>query len=66
MGTTVSRSFEDVCNILNIPFSYCEESAIPSHYQFKTQASVEKLLPGWMPKYTLEDGLEEYRKSYES
>ena len=64
VGTAIPRSFEDVCSGLNIPFSYCDESMIPEHYQFLTKADSSKWLPGWTPKYSLEEGLKEYENYF--
>ena len=48
--------------ILEIGFSYTEESEIPKGYQFYTSAASHKLMPGWKPKYSLELGLADYTK----
>jgi ADP-L-glycero-D-manno-heptose 6-epimerase len=60
VGFGIARSFEDVLNILNIPFTYHQESEIPKGYQFFTECDKTKWMPGWEPKYSLEEGLEDY------
>lgn len=60
VGSCQPRSFEDGLRILNIEFSYTEESEIPKGYQFYTSGEVHKLMPGWKPEYSLELGLADY------
>lgn len=60
VGCGVARSFEDILDILNIPYTYLDESLIPSGYQFFTCSDNKKWMEGWSPKYQLEDGLKEY------
>jgi ADP-L-glycero-D-manno-heptose 6-epimerase len=60
VGFGDARTFEDVMNILSIPFSYHDENEIPKGYQFFTQCDKTKWMPGWYPKYNLEEGLEDY------
>lgn len=62
VGSGEARSFEDVMNILDIPFSYLDQTEIPNGYQFNTKSNSDLWLPGWKPKYKLENGLEEYKK----
>lgn len=60
VGSGEARTFEDVLNIMNIPFEHTEEDAIPENYQFFTQAKSENFMEGWMPRFNLEKGLGEY------
>ncbi len=60
VGSGTARTFEDVLQCLNIPFEYTEENEIPENYQFFTEAKKENFMLGWVPKYQLEQGLEEY------
>jgi ADP-L-glycero-D-manno-heptose 6-epimerase len=60
VGSGESRSFEDVLNILNIPFNYHPEKSIPPGYQFFTQSDRKKWMPGWKPQWNLERGLSDY------
>lgn len=62
VGSGVARPFEDVLNILGIKYTYENEDVIPEGYQFYTSSDVTKFMPFWRPKYTLEDGLKEYKK----
>ena len=61
VGSGESRSFEDVMNLLNIPYTYHDESMIPMGYQFYTCSDKNKFLKGWQPNYNLERGMEEYK-----
>lgn len=60
VGSGEAREFEDVMNILEIPFTYHDKSAIPDGYQFDTKSDF--FMPGWTPKYNIEKGLTKYKK----
>ncbi len=60
VGCGESRTFEDVMNILELPYTYYREDEVPLGYQFFTQSNKEKWMPGWYPEYTLEMGLKNY------
>lgn len=60
VGSGESRTFEDVLKIMEIPFTYVEESNIPKGYQFYTRSNKEKWMPNWNPRYNIELGLKEY------
>lgn len=62
VGTCVSRTFEDVMQIMGINYGYHPESSIPENYQFETRANPLKLMPDWYAKYNLEQGLDDYLK----
>lgn len=62
VGSGESRSFEDVMNIMEIPFTYHNETSIPNGYQFYTCSDKTKWMKNWTPIYSLEKGLTEYRK----
>lgn len=62
VGTGTSRTFEEVLDIMDIPYQYTDESVIPKNYQFDTCADVSKFMNGWKPKYMLEEGLADYLK----
>jgi ADP-L-glycero-D-manno-heptose 6-epimerase len=62
VGSGESRTFEDVMNILEIPFTYFEENEIPKGYQFHTQSTPLNWMSDWKPIYNLEKGLKEYKK----
>ena len=65
VSTGVAHSFEDKLEILGLAYSYMDESLIPIGYQFYTCGDPEKWMPGWIPKYSLESGVMEYRKKLE-
>ena len=60
VGYGNARLFEDVLNIMNIPFTYHGEILIPKGYQFYTCSSGTKWMPGWFPGWNLERGLADY------
>lgn len=60
VGSGESRSFEDILNILGIPYTYYEEKMIPEGYQFFTCSDKNKWMTGWEPEYNLEKGLYDY------
>jgi len=64
VGSGVARTFEDVMEILDIEYSYHDESVIPVGYQFGTKSDF--WMEGWGPKFTLESGLTEYKKYLEN
>ena len=60
VGSGEARTFEDVLNNLGIEYTYHSEDKIPNWYQFYTKSDELKWLPGWKPKYKLEDGIKKY------
>lgn len=61
VGSFTSRTFEDVLKGIGVfKWGYHQPKRIPEGYQFLTQA--KKCMPGWAPKYNLEQGLKEYEK----
>lgn len=59
VGSFSARSFEDVLINIGIDkWEYYKKEEIPEGYQFFTKAT--KGIPGWYPKYTLEEGLKDY------
>ena len=60
VGFGEARTFEDVLDILEIPYTYHNEKDIPEGYQFHTKSNSENWMVGWVPKYNLEKGLENY------
>jgi ADP-L-glycero-D-manno-heptose 6-epimerase len=61
VGSGESRLFEDVMNILEIPFTYHDKSIIPNGYRFNILSEKNNWIPNWYPKYNLECGLTEYK-----
>ena len=62
VGSGESRTFEDVLNILGIPFEYHSPNDIPKGYQFYTQSLKTKWMKGWKSEWNLERGLKDYFK----
>lgn len=61
VGTGRARTFEDVLNIMRIPYSYAPLERIPPKYQFYTKADTQNRMKGWFPQWSLEAGLDEYK-----
>lgn len=62
VGSGTARPFEDVMNIMNIPYEYHNENLIPNGYQFYTCSDKKKWMKNWESKWSLEDGLKDYFK----
>lgn len=62
VGSGEARTFEDVLNILDLPYTYHPEKEIPQGYQFYTKSEKKHWMSGWEPKYNLEKGLKEYKE----
>ena len=60
VGSGEARTFEDVLNILQIPFGYHSPDDIPKGYQFYTQSLKTKWMKGWKSEWNLERGLRDY------
>lgn len=61
VGTGESKSFEEMLNIMKLPYSYHPDWMIPNGYQFHTESDKSKWMKGWQPKYNLEEGLKDYQ-----
>lgn len=66
VGTGKARKFEDVLDILGLPYKHTSENEIPKGYQFYTESSKYKFLEGWKPYYSLEHGLDTYVRELSS
>jgi ADP-L-glycero-D-manno-heptose 6-epimerase len=60
VGSGTARMFEDVMNIMNIPYEYHDENLIPKGYQFYTCSNKRKWMTDWKSKWSLEEGLKDY------
>lgn len=60
VGTSQTRTFEEVLDFMEIPFEYISEDKIPYNYQYLTQADSNKFMKGWLPLYDLEKGIKDY------
>jgi ADP-L-glycero-D-manno-heptose 6-epimerase len=63
VGSGESRLFEDMLDIMNIPYTYHNENMIPSGYQFETKSSL--FMNDWSPKFNIENGLKKYKEYLE-
>lgn len=63
VGFGEARYFEDMMDIMDIKYTIDEYPRnLPKGYQFYTKADKSKFMPGWNPKWNLEDGLTDYKK----
>lgn len=60
VGSAESKSFEEILNIMSLPYSYHPKWMIPKGYQFHTKSDKNKWMEGWTPKYNLQEGLKQY------
>jgi len=61
VGTGEANAFETMLEAFDIPFGYTQPDAVPAGYQFLTQSDKSKWLPGWSPKFSLDQGLAAYK-----
>ena len=61
VGSGEARGFEDVLDLMSIPFSYTDESQIPVGYQFYTCSNKTKWMEGWKSDWSLEKGIKDYK-----
>jgi nucleoside-diphosphate-sugar epimerase len=54
--------FEDVLDLMEIPYEYTSNYEIPDWYQFYTKSDKSKWIPGWKPEYNLESGIKDYKE----
>jgi len=64
VGSGVASTFENVCENLDILFSYTTTDTIPDGYQFYTKSNKDKWLCGWKPEYDLKTALQEYKEYF--
>ena len=62
VGSGRAHTFEDVLNLMEIPFTYKNEKEIPSGYQFFTLSQPLLYIKGWEPKIDLKNGIKKYKK----
>jgi ADP-L-glycero-D-manno-heptose 6-epimerase len=60
VGSGESRPFEDVLDIMKIPYTHLDESNIPENYQEFTCSDPKRYLKGWNPEWNLEKGIDNY------
>ena len=60
VGSGESRPFEDILNLMEIPFTYVPEDVIPQGYQFHTVSNQNLWLGGWTPAHTIDSGVPAY------
>ena len=61
VGSGEAHTFEDVLDLMEIPYDYRKEDDIPEGYQFRTKANKDSFMDGWKPQYNLEKGIKKYK-----
>jgi len=64
VGSGTARSFEDVLDILEIPYDNNSDTQPPKWYQYHTESYHKVWLDGWEPRFTLEQGLAKYKEEF--
>jgi len=62
VGSGVASTFEEKLKIMGFDYTYHPESIIPKGYQFYTCSNQKKWMPGWKPLWSLNDGINDYKK----
>ena len=62
VGSGQASPFEDVMSNMGIPYEYHDETIIPKGYQFYTCSNKKKWMKGWESKWSLSDGINDYKK----
>ena len=63
VGSGIANTFESVMHELSIDFDYVDESMIPKGYQYYTCSNSNLWMNGWVPKWTLKNGINDYIKT---
>jgi len=58
VGLGEANTFEYIADVLEVPYTHHDESAIPEGYQFYTCSSTHDWMPGWKPQYSIKTTLE--------
>ena len=58
VGTGKSYTYETLLWKMGLNYDYTAVDAIPKNYQYQTKA--RDFMPGWTPKWSLEDGINDY------
>jgi ADP-L-glycero-D-manno-heptose 6-epimerase len=66
VSTGVASTFEEMLHSFEIGFQYADEDSIPDGYQFYTCGDSKKWMGGWNPKFSLAQGLTNYREYLET
>lgn len=60
VGSGCSRTFEEVLDMMKLGYVYSDPGQIPEGYQTFTKADENRFMPGWMPRFQLEDAIPKY------
>ena len=62
VGTGKSKTFEQGLTIMNLEYAYSNIKKIPDGYQKSTKANSKNWVPGWKPKLSFEESIQEYSR----
>ena len=62
VGHGTAEPFEKILDYMGLDFTYHDDSIIPKGYQFYTCSNSKLWLSGWLPKWNLNDGINNYIK----
>ena len=65
VSTGVASSFEEMLDIFGLEFKYSSDKLIPNGYQFLTRGDRSKWMKGWLPNFSLQQGVIDYREYLE-
>jgi ADP-L-glycero-D-manno-heptose 6-epimerase len=65
VSTGVASSFEEMLEIFGLEYKYSSDKLIPNGYQFLTRGDRSKWMKGWLPNFSLQQGVIEYREYLE-
>mgnify|MGYP003110210575 FL=1 len=63
VGYGEASSFEDLVSGMGIKFDYTTKDKIPSWYQYYTCANKNMRIPGWVPKFNIIEGTNNYKNN---
>lgn len=62
VGSAESMTFEQVLDIMQVPYIYISNDSVPVGYQYETKARMDMWLPGWSPALSVEQQFERHRQ----
>ena len=66
VSTGRAHTFEEKLQMIGFEYFYTEKDKIPTGYQFYTCGNPHKWMPGWKPKFYLEEGVLDYKQKLEN
>ena len=66
VSTGRAHTFEEKLQMFGFEYFYTDKDKIPTGYQFYTCGNPHKWMPGWKPKFYLEEGVLDYKQKLEN